>query len=70
MYQRLAEAYLFDEAVGSFLRRVNPWAERAMIERLLEAAQRGMWQNPAPEVLARLRSQHDGNDTWLEMAGS
>jgi cobaltochelatase CobN len=42
MYERLAAAYLFDAAVRDFLRRANPWAERAMIERLLEAAERGL----------------------------
>jgi cobaltochelatase CobN len=66
MYQRLAEAYLFDEKVQEFLRRGNPWAERAMIERLLEAAERGLWEKPSPETLARLQSQYGGNDAWLE----
>jgi cobaltochelatase CobN len=68
MYQQLTETYLFDPDVVAFLRRANPWAERAMIERLLEAAERHMWENPDPGTLARLRAQHDGNDTWLEMA--
>jgi len=67
MYQRLTEAYLFDPEVAAFLRRANPWAERAMIERLLEAAERGMWENPEADTLAKLRAQHDGNDAWLEM---
>jgi cobaltochelatase CobN len=66
MYERLAAAYLFDEAVRSFLRRANPWAERAMIERLLEAAERGLWERPDPEALARLREQHGANEAWLE----
>jgi cobaltochelatase CobN len=66
MYERLAEAYLFDDAVRAFLRRVNPWAERAMIERLLEAAARGMWAQPEPQTLARLQEQHGGNEAWLE----
>jgi cobaltochelatase CobN len=66
MYERLAAAYLFDDAVRAFLRRVNPWAERAMIERLLEAAERGLWEHPATPTLARLRDQHGSNDTWLE----
>ncbi|MBL8793260.1 MAG: cobaltochelatase subunit CobN [Planctomycetia bacterium] len=66
MYERLAAEYLFDERVRDFLRRVNPWAERAMIERLLEAADRGLWEQPSPETLERLRQQHSGNDAWLE----
>src|SRR5262245_64802992 len=66
MYERLAEAYLFDDMVRDFLRRSNPWAERAMIERLLEAAERGLWEEPSPETLARLRDQHGDGEAWLE----
>jgi cobaltochelatase CobN len=66
MYQRLTEAYLFDDRAQEFLRRHNPWAERAMIERLLEAAQRGLWEHPDPETLQRLRDQYGGNDLGLE----
>jgi cobaltochelatase CobN len=69
MYERLAAVYLFDDSVRDFLRRANPWAERAMIERLLEAAQRGLWEQPDPATLARLTAQHDGNEVWLESAG-
>ena len=69
MYERLAAAYLFDEPVRDFLRRANPWAERAMIERLLEAAERGLWERPEPATLARLRDQYGANDTWLEGRG-
>ena len=66
MYERLAAAYLFDDAVRDFLRRSNPWAERAMIERLLEAAERGLWAAPDPTTLARLQEQHGGSEAWLE----
>ncbi|MBY0524892.1 MAG: cobaltochelatase subunit CobN [Gemmataceae bacterium] len=66
MYERLAEAYLFDEPVRDFVRRNNPWAERAMIERLLEAVERGLWEHPEGETLERLRDQHGANDAWLE----
>jgi cobaltochelatase CobN len=66
MYERLAEAYLFDEAISAFLRRSNPWAERAMAERLLEAADRGLWESPDPATLDRLRGLHAENDAWLE----
>jgi len=69
MYERLAAAYLFDAAVQAFLRRANPWAERAMIERLLEAADRGLWERPDPATLGRLRGQYGANDAWLEAAG-
>lgn len=66
MYERLAAAYLFDPEVHAFVRRANPWAERAMIERLLEAAERGLWEQPAPDTLARLTALYHDNDAWLE----
>jgi cobaltochelatase CobN len=66
MYERLAGAYLFAESVQDFLRRHNPWAERAMIERLLEAAQRGLWEQPDPDTLQNLIDQYGANDFFLE----
>ncbi len=56
MYEGVAEAYLFDPDVQSFIQRSNPWALRDMAERLLEANQRGLWQQAAPEMLEQLRS--------------
>jgi cobaltochelatase CobN len=70
MYERLTAAYLLDERVQAFVRRVNPWAERAMIERLLEAAQRRLWERPDPATLEQLRQLHGHNDAWLETAGA
>jgi len=69
MYERLAGAYLFDEKVRAFLRQANPWAERAMIERLLEAAERGLWEQPDPNTLAQLHDQYGASEAWLEGGG-
>jgi cobaltochelatase CobN len=66
MYERLAATYLLDDSVRDFLRRSNPWAERAMVERLLEAAERGLWENPDASSLARLHAIYHANDAWLE----
>jgi cobaltochelatase CobN len=66
MYERVAETYLLDERVRDFLRQANPWAERAMIERLLEAAERGLWEKPDSSMLDRLRAQYLENDGWME----
>jgi cobaltochelatase CobN len=66
MYEQLAAAYLFDEHTQAFLRRANPWAERAMIERLLEAVDRGLWENPQAKTLGRLRDLLGANDSWME----
>lgn len=56
MYEGVAEAYLFDQDVQNFIQRSNPWVLRDMAERLLEANQRGLWQQVAPEMLEQLRS--------------
>jgi len=56
MYAKLAESYVFDDEVREFMRQSNPWALRGVTERLLEAADRGLWAEPDPETLERLRS--------------
>ncbi|MEP6518814.1 cobaltochelatase subunit CobN [Microcoleus vaginatus] len=56
MYQGIAEAYIFDEKVQTFIQENNPWALRDMAERLLEARQRGLWQSANPDTLDKLRS--------------
>lgn len=45
-YALLADAYLLDPSTRDFIREHNPDALRDMTERLLEAQQRGLWQEP------------------------
>jgi cobaltochelatase CobN len=56
MYGQLAESYVFDDEVRDFMRQSNPWALRGVTERLLEAAERGLWAEPDPDTLDRLRA--------------
>jgi cobaltochelatase CobN len=44
MYEKVTEAYIGDAEIRKFLEQSNPWALRAMAERLLEAVARGLWQ--------------------------
>ncbi|WP_028192322.1 cobaltochelatase subunit CobN [Salinispora pacifica] len=69
MYERLAEAYLFDAETREFLERSNPWALRGMTERLLEAADRGLWAKPEPSTLDRLRETYLASEGDLEERG-
>ncbi|WP_018907815.1 cobaltochelatase subunit CobN [Salinispora arenicola] len=69
MYERLAEAYLFDDETREFLERSNPWALRGMTERLLEAADRGLWAQPDPTTLGRLRETYLASEGDLEDRG-
>ncbi|MFG1641320.1 cobaltochelatase subunit CobN [Amycolatopsis sp. NPDC049252] len=55
MYEKLTESYVLDETNQEFLRQANPWALRGIVERLNEAADRGLWEDPDPELLAQMR---------------
>jgi cobaltochelatase CobN len=55
MYEQLAQTYVLDKENRDFLRHANPWALQGMVERLHEAADRGLWAEPDPQVLADLQ---------------
>jgi cobaltochelatase CobN len=63
MYEQLAASYVFDDQTSAFLRKSNPWALRGIAERLLEAADRGLWAKPPDDTLDRLKS------VYLELEG-
>ncbi|MDQ1039523.1 cobaltochelatase CobN [Streptomyces sp. V3I8] len=63
MYEKLSAEYVFDAENQEFMRKSNPWALRGITERLLEAADRGLWAEPDQETLDRLRA------TYLELEG-
>jgi len=63
MYEKLAESYVLDPETREFLDKSNPWALHGMVERLQEAADRGLWADPSPETLAALRQ------AYLEVEG-
>lgn len=55
MYETLTREYVLDETNQDFLRQSNPWALRGMIERLTEAADRGLWAEPNAELMDQMR---------------
>ncbi|MER7547390.1 cobaltochelatase subunit CobN [Spirillospora sp. NPDC127506] len=55
MYDRLTAAYVLDEQNRAFMEESNPWALHGIAERLLEAAERGMWEHPDPKILQGLQ---------------
>ncbi|MFK4149028.1 cobaltochelatase subunit CobN [Streptomyces sp. NPDC004065] len=63
MYEKLSAEYVFDPENRDFMRKSNPWALRGITERLLEAAERGLWAEPDADTLERLRA------TYLELEG-
>jgi len=56
MYEGIAEAYIFNPEVQNFIKSSNPWALRDISERLLEANQRGMWQDVTADMLDHLKA--------------
>ncbi|MGI5399846.1 cobaltochelatase subunit CobN [Streptomyces sp. CA-135486] len=63
MYEKLSAEYVFDPENREFMQKSNPWALRGISERLLEAADRGLWAEPDAQTLERLRA------TYLELEG-
>jgi cobaltochelatase CobN len=70
MYEQVAARYVLDEDVAEFMSRSNPWAARAIAERLLEAADRGMWEAPSDDTLAAIRDRFLDLEGELEEAGA
>jgi cobaltochelatase CobN len=63
MYDALAKEYVLDETNQEFMRKSNPWALRGIVEKLHEAADRGLWEEPDPEVVAAMQQ------VYLELEG-
>ena len=66
MYEGVAKAYIFDEQVQEFIQAKNPWALRDMSERLLEAHQRGLWQNVEPQTIDNLKAIANQSEGIIE----
>ncbi|MFG1908267.1 cobaltochelatase subunit CobN [Kribbella sp. NPDC048928] len=56
MYESLTKEYVADPEMAEFFRTSNPWARHGIAERLLEAAQRGLWAEPSDAALETLRN--------------
>jgi cobaltochelatase CobN len=63
MYDTLAKEYVLDETNQAFMRKSNPWALRGIVEKLHEAVERGLWEEPDQDVLARMQQ------VYLELEG-
>jgi cobaltochelatase CobN len=69
MYEAISDKYVRDPDVGRFLRKSNPWALHAMAERLLEAAERGLWAAPEAGTVEALQEQLLDVEAQLEESG-
>ena len=48
--------------------RANPWAARGIAEKLLEAADRGLWAAPVEQTLADVKARYLALEDQLEAA--
>ncbi|GAB2619890.1 cobaltochelatase CobN [Paractinoplanes abujensis] len=55
MYEQLAATYALDPENQKFFQQSNPWALHSVTERLLEAAERKLWDSPDPDTLNALQ---------------
>ncbi len=62
MYEKIANAYALDPEMRQWMKDVNPFALQNILDKLLEAISRGMW-NAGDEMEERLRN------AYLEMEG-
>jgi cobaltochelatase CobN len=62
MYEKIAHAYALDPEMQDWMKSVNPFALQNILDNLLEAISRGMW-NADEEMTEELRS------AYLEMEG-
>ncbi|MFI5958724.1 cobaltochelatase subunit CobN [Cryptosporangium sp. NPDC051539] len=66
MYENLARTYALDEENQKFFTESNPWALHAITERLIEAANRGMWEHPDAATLDALQELYLATEGDLE----
>jgi cobaltochelatase CobN len=66
MYEQITDTYLFKDENKDFLEEHNPWALKDMSERMLEAIQRGMWNNPSKETIEALKEIYKKSDNITE----
>lgn len=62
MYRRVAQKYALDPAMKEWLRSVNPYALQNILDKLLEAVARGMWD-------AGDQMENDLREAYLEIEG-
>ena len=69
MYHQLAENYVLDKDNQDFMKHANPWALRGIIEKLGEAVDRELWQDPDPELIDQLQQVYLDIEGDLEDVG-
>ena len=61
MYEDVTESYVLDPETQRFFQQSNPWALKGIVERLLEAIERGLWEEPSQEMLRETATAYTWN---------
>ncbi|HEY2041658.1 MAG TPA: cobaltochelatase subunit CobN [Jatrophihabitans sp.] len=69
MYEKLAASYVLDPQLRKFFGESNPWALHGIAERLLEAAERQMWEHPDPETIKAVQQVYLETEGDVEGGG-
>jgi cobaltochelatase CobN len=69
VYEGLAQHYALDANTQEFLKQSNPWALNAIAERLIEASERGLWEEASTETMEALRGVLLESEALLEARG-
>ena len=65
-YGSICDQWLSNQQIVSFLMKRNPWVLRDMAERLLEASNRGLWQQASDHQMDQLRQLVISSETRIE----
>ena len=65
VFDDIARTFMMNEENRKFFEEKNPWAMEEMARRLIEAAERGLWE-PAPDVGKALKSLYVEIEGWIE----
>jgi cobaltochelatase CobN len=66
MYEEVTRVYVADPSMRAFFGRSNPWALKDVSARLLEAVDRGLWQQPTEAARRELEQAYLLAETALE----
>jgi cobaltochelatase CobN len=65
VFDDVARTFMMDDGNRAFFEENNPWALEEMARRLIEAAERGLW-NPSPDVRDALKNLYVEIEGWIE----
>lgn len=63
MYEKITDNFVFNKENREWIEKVNKWAMHSMVDKLLEAIQRGMWNAPKEykDELIKMYLKTEGN---------